>query len=311
MSSDPSPPTTRRPRRADRPPLPRDRRADADPAARPAPRRRGDASASSPTRSAPRSRTSPSTSPSSPTSASSAGARTATTSTTGSSTRASSPSASRSAARVQQQLRALERAASKGHVTRDRLAATPGAPAPRHVGPIGRLGRWTADHVRTVAIAWAVVAVALGVFAPKVETALSGAGWQANGSESVQARDADPAELRRALELGADGRRPLPDAHRRATRASAATVARVEHAPARERRRSRPWCRRSAGSSISADGHTALVDGRREGRPDRDGRRRRRAEVEAAARRQRRRRPSRSPAPPGCGATSTRRTAPR
>ena len=33
-----------------------------------------------------------------------------------------------------------------------------------------------------------VVAVGLGFFAPKVETALSGAGWQANGSESVQAR---------------------------------------------------------------------------------------------------------------------------
>ena len=66
------------------------------------------------------------------------------------------------------------------------------------VGPLGRLGRWTADHVRIVAIAWAIVAVALGVFAPKVETALSGAGWQANGSESVQARDADPGELRRA-----------------------------------------------------------------------------------------------------------------
>ena len=56
------------------------------------------------------------------------------------------------------------------------------------VGPLGRLGRWTATHVRLVAISWAVVAVAFGVFAPRVETALSGAGWQANGSESVQAR---------------------------------------------------------------------------------------------------------------------------
>ena len=33
-----------------------------------------------------------------------------------------------------------------------------------------------------------VIALALAVFAPKVETALSGAGWQANGSQSVQAR---------------------------------------------------------------------------------------------------------------------------
>jgi putative drug exporter of the RND superfamily len=56
------------------------------------------------------------------------------------------------------------------------------------VGPIGRLGRWTADHARAVSIAWAVVALALAVFAPRVESALSGAGWQANGSESVSAR---------------------------------------------------------------------------------------------------------------------------
>jgi RND superfamily putative drug exporter len=59
---------------------------------------------------------------------------------------------------------------------------------PGVVGPIGRLGRWTADHIRVVAISWAVIAVGFGVFAPKVESALSGAGWQANGSESVAAR---------------------------------------------------------------------------------------------------------------------------
>ena len=57
-----------------------------------------------------------------------------------------------------------------------------------HVGPIGRLGRYTATHFRTVLIGWAVVAVVLGFFAPKVETALSGAGWEASGSQSVQAR---------------------------------------------------------------------------------------------------------------------------
>jgi putative drug exporter of the RND superfamily len=56
------------------------------------------------------------------------------------------------------------------------------------VGPIGRLGRWTATHFRAVAAAWIVVAVGLGVFAPRVEQALSGAGWEATGSESVQAR---------------------------------------------------------------------------------------------------------------------------
>ena len=55
-------------------------------------------------------------------------------------------------------------------------------------GPIGRLGRYTATHFRQVAIAWLVIAVVLGFFAPRVETALSGAGWEATGSESVAAR---------------------------------------------------------------------------------------------------------------------------
>ena len=56
------------------------------------------------------------------------------------------------------------------------------------VGPLGRLGRFTADHFRLVVIAWVVIAVALGVFAPKAEHALSGAGWEASGSESTQVR---------------------------------------------------------------------------------------------------------------------------
>src|SRR2546430_5161667 len=56
------------------------------------------------------------------------------------------------------------------------------------VGPIGRLGRWTATHFGAVVAAWVVVAVGLGVFAPRAEKALSGAGWEATGSESVHAR---------------------------------------------------------------------------------------------------------------------------
>jgi RND superfamily putative drug exporter len=57
------------------------------------------------------------------------------------------------------------------------------------VGPLGRLGAWTASHVRIVVIGWVVIAVGLGVFAPRAEHALSGAGWEASGSESVAARE--------------------------------------------------------------------------------------------------------------------------
>ena len=51
------------------------------------------------------------------------------------------------------------------------------------VGPIGRLGRWTTEHFRIVAIIWLVIAIGLGFFAPRAEHALSGAGWEATGSE--------------------------------------------------------------------------------------------------------------------------------
>jgi RND superfamily putative drug exporter len=63
------------------------------------------------------------------------------------------------------------------------------------VGPIGRLGRWTAGHGRIVVIAWAVIAVGLGALAPKAEHALSGAGWDASGSESAAVREAIDASF--------------------------------------------------------------------------------------------------------------------
>jgi putative drug exporter of the RND superfamily len=56
------------------------------------------------------------------------------------------------------------------------------------VGPLGRLGAWTATHGRLVAVAWVLAALPLAVLAPRVEHALSGAGWEASGSESVEAR---------------------------------------------------------------------------------------------------------------------------
>ncbi|HMW44587.1 MAG TPA: MMPL family transporter, partial [Solirubrobacterales bacterium] len=55
-------------------------------------------------------------------------------------------------------------------------------------GPLGRLGRWTTGNFRVVAAVWLVIAIGLGFFAPKAEHALSGAGWEATGSESVDAR---------------------------------------------------------------------------------------------------------------------------
>ena len=55
-------------------------------------------------------------------------------------------------------------------------------------GPLGRLGVLVTRHARITTVVWLLVIVGLGAFAPRVETQLSGAGWQADGSESVAAR---------------------------------------------------------------------------------------------------------------------------
>ncbi|RYC03806.1 MMPL family transporter [Nocardioides zhouii] len=56
-------------------------------------------------------------------------------------------------------------------------------------GPLGLLGVWVIDHARLTTAVWLLLIVGLGIFAPRVESELSGAGWQANGSDSVTARE--------------------------------------------------------------------------------------------------------------------------
>jgi RND superfamily putative drug exporter len=55
-------------------------------------------------------------------------------------------------------------------------------------GLLGRLGVWVTDHAKAVTGVWLLLIIGLGAFAPQVEHNLSGAGWQADGSESVAAR---------------------------------------------------------------------------------------------------------------------------
>jgi putative drug exporter of the RND superfamily len=127
------------------------------------------------------------------------------------------------------------------------------------VGPIGRLGGWAADHVRLVALTWAAVALALALFAPKVETALSGAGWQANGSESVQAR----ALIQQSFG-GLASSAPVVVVHSATLTTDSlgfrSTVAKVE-ATLRSDSRISTVVPPRPGISISRDGHTALIVG--------------------------------------------------
>ncbi|MEH3052641.1 MAG: MMPL family transporter [Patulibacter minatonensis] len=128
--------------------------------------------------------------------------------------------------------------------------------APAH-GPIGRLGHWTATHVKAVAAVWLLLAIVLGAFAPRVESALSGAGWEATGSESVAAREMVDASFggmsSSALTVVVhSATKTIADPEFRATITSAQ---RLLNGDDRVQRVTTP----APGVSISRDGRTAIV----------------------------------------------------
>ncbi len=146
------------------------------------------------------------------------------------------------------------------------MSATAAPPAPPtveppssdiRVGPIGRLGRYTATHLRTVLIGWLVVAVVLGVFAPRVEKALSGAGWEASGSQSVQARKLVERDF---AGLGSYGLMTVLYSPTQTVGSPEfrSVIARVERT-LRANGAVRTVVAPAPGLSISADGHTAIV----------------------------------------------------
>ena len=124
-------------------------------------------------------------------------------------------------------------------------------------GPIGRLGGWAAGHFRAVLIAWIVILVGLGALAPRAEHALSGAGWEASGSESVEARDL----IQKSFAGNASSALMVVVHSKDATVSDPAfrsTLDRVQdilHADGAVTSVTPP----QAGRSISADGHTAIV----------------------------------------------------
>lgn len=67
---------------------------------------------------------------------------------------------------------------------------TPGAAPPTtQTGVLARMGAMMASHAKWVFGVWLIALVALGAAAPTVFDSLAGAGWQANGSESVRVRE--------------------------------------------------------------------------------------------------------------------------
>jgi putative drug exporter of the RND superfamily len=131
--------------------------------------------------------------------------------------------------------------------------------ARRPLGPLGRLGLWAARRRRFVFVSWAVLVLALGVLAPRAEHALSGGGWEADGSESVRARDmidrhfAGHGSYSLAVVVSSPRYTAGDPPFRRAVERSARMLAR-ETAVADVRLPRR-------GESISGDGHVAVVRG--------------------------------------------------
>ena len=145
-------------------------------------------------------------------------------------------------------------------VERERRLGTTAAeeyPHAVNVGPIGRLGRYTATHFRVVLAAWLVVAVGLGFFAPRVETALSGAGWETSGSQSVQARQLINKNFHglSSYALMTVLYSPTKTINNPAFQAVVGKVERALKADSAVKSVVAP----AAGVSISRDGHTAIV----------------------------------------------------
>ena len=125
------------------------------------------------------------------------------------------------------------------------------------LGPLGRLGVWVTEHRRFVIITWALLIVGLGALAPSVEKNLSGAGWQADGSESVAVRDlaqehfgGNASHAIQVVVHSTDG--PLSQADGPAVVASVTKI--LENEP-----RLAEVVPPTPGASISPDGRTAVV----------------------------------------------------
>lgn len=136
-------------------------------------------------------------------------------------------------------------------VLTDRQAARPA-----HPGLLGRLGIWSVHHFRAVLTGWLLIVAALGAFAPQVNSALSGAGWQANGSDSVQVRQLAQQHFAgnasSALQIVVAADRPVTDP------AVQEVIARAEAIAAADPRISTVVLPQP-GSTISQDGRTAVL----------------------------------------------------
>ncbi|MFD8705438.1 MMPL family transporter [Kitasatospora sp. NPDC059648] len=143
---------------------------------------------------------------------------------------------------------------------------TPAPPGPPgRAGLLGRLGAWSAGHFKAVLVGWLLVVVGLGAFAPQVTSALSGAGWQANSSESVKVRQLAEQHFAgnasSALQIVVAADRPVTDP------AVQQVIVKAEAVAAADPRIS-TVVPPQPGTTISQDGRTAILLAGAQANPD-------------------------------------------
>jgi RND superfamily putative drug exporter len=123
---------------------------------------------------------------------------------------------------------------------------------------MARLGAWTATHLPKVLLGWAAVIVVFGFFAPRVQSALAGAGWQDSTSQSVAARSLIQHDF---AGLGASALQVVVVDHRAPLSSDPAAQAVVDRVTAvlRADPRVSTVVTPQTGVSLSADGRTGII----------------------------------------------------
>ena len=128
---------------------------------------------------------------------------------------------------------------------------------PVHRG-MGRLGAWAGSHLRAVLLIWLAVLILFGIFAPKVQSSLAGAGWQDSTSQSVAARNLIQRDF---SGLGSSALQVVVVDHNAPLAAdpAAQTVLAKVTAVLRADKRVSTVVAPRAGASVSRDGRTGIV----------------------------------------------------
>jgi RND superfamily putative drug exporter len=127
---------------------------------------------------------------------------------------------------------------------------------PDRPGALGRLGQAATRRFRLTLVLWLAVIAGLGALAPQATKVLAGAGWQANGSDSVQVRtivgDHFGGAGSTALQVVVKADRPVSDPAVRTVLAHATDILHADH-------RVGLVLQPQPGKTVSPDGRTEIL----------------------------------------------------